>query len=116
MELIFSLDQIESAASQFLEAFADKKVFAFHGDMGAGKTTFISAVCRLKGVKTTVSSPTFSIIYQYEAGGRKLYHLDLYRLRSNDEAVQAGVEDVLYSGDICLVEWPQKAPDIFPAD
>jgi tRNA threonylcarbamoyladenosine biosynthesis protein TsaE len=114
MELIFTLDDIEKAALTFRQAFKDEKVFAFHGNMGAGKTTFITTLCRVMGVEGTVSSPTFSIINEYNAHGRIIYHLDLYRLKNNEEAIQAGVEDVLYSGEICLVEWPEQAAEIFP--
>lgn len=96
------------------------KVFAFHGQMGTGKTTFIHALCGVKGVKDVVGSPTFSIIneYAYTDNGvvKKIYHIDLYRLKDEEEAIRAGVEDCLYSNDICLVEWPEKAPGIFPAD
>jgi tRNA threonylcarbamoyladenosine biosynthesis protein TsaE len=117
MDLNFSLDDIDSAAAQLLKAAAGKTVFAFHGEMGAGKTTFIHALCGVMGVKGTVSSPTFSIINQYAtATGGTIYHMDLYRLKDENEAVNAGVEDGLYSQNICLVEWPEKAPDIFPAD
>jgi len=111
---IFQLTDIAVAASNFYASFRDKRVFAFHGPMGTGKTTFITALCREMGVSGNVSSPTFSIINQYLAGERKIYHLDLYRLRNTGEAIQAGVEDVLYSNDICLVEWPEQAPEIFP--
>ena len=114
MELIFTLGEIGNAVQTFRQAFADEKVFAFHGKMGAGKTTFISAICRSMGVEGLVSSPTFSIINEYNANGSTIYHLDLYRLKNSDEAVEAGVEDVLYSGEICLVEWPEKATGIFP--
>src|SRR5688572_9296877 len=102
MELIFTLEEIEKAAQRFQQAFTNEKVFAFHGNMGAGKTTFITAICRSMGVEGPVSSPTFSIINEYNANGRTIYHLDLYRLKNIDEAVDAGVEDVLYSGEICL--------------
>ena len=114
MELNFTLEQIESAANELLDVFEHRKVFAFHGHMGAGKTTFITVLCRLKGVTGTVSSPTFSIINQYDASGKTVYHMDLYRLKDNEEAIQAGVEDVLYSGETCFVEWPERAPEIFP--
>lgn len=120
MELIFALDNIKDAAAGFWKQAAGKKVFAFHGTMGAGKTTFIHALCDAKGVKDVVSSPTFSIIneYQYESAGslQPLFHMDLYRLKDEEEARQAGAEDVLYSGQLCLVEWPEKAPGIFPDD
>ena len=118
MELSFSLDTIQEAARQFWELNSNATVFAFHGQMGAGKTTFIHAICDAKGVKDVVGSPTFSIINEYaimENGvTQKIYHMDLYRLKDEEEAIQAGVEDCLYSGNICLVEWPEKAPGIFP--
>ena len=84
--------------------------------MGAGKTTFIHALCDVKGVTDTVGSPTFSIINEYRYPGGRIFHIDLYRLKDEEEAVRTGVEDVLYSGDLCLVEWPDRAPGIFPPD
>ncbi len=120
MEIVFTLSTLQEAVATFWKAVGSKKVFAFHGEMGAGKTTFIQALCLYKGVKDTVGSPTFSIIneYAYDCEGtqRALFHMDLYRLKSEQEAVQAGVEDCLYSGELCLVEWPEKAPGIFPED
>jgi tRNA threonylcarbamoyladenosine biosynthesis protein TsaE len=120
MEWIFSLGNINEVAKAFWAAVGDKKVFAFNGQMGAGKTTFITALCNAKGVKDVVGSPTFSIINEYEylceGTKRPLFHIDLYRLTSDEEAQRAGVEDVLYSGYICLVEWPEKAPGIFPEE
>jgi tRNA threonylcarbamoyladenosine biosynthesis protein TsaE len=115
MEVIFKLENIQDAAEKFLAGIGSNKVVAFHGEMGAGKTTFIHALCEAMGVKGTISSPTFSIINQYTAAsGSTIYHMDLYRLRDEHEAINAGVEDCLYSGDTCLVEWPEKAPGIFP--
>ncbi len=115
MELIFTLDEIGTAAKEFAEKTRAYNVIALEGEMGAGKTTFVHAYCKAAGVKDTVSSPTFSIINQYTtAAGRIIYHVDLYRLKSEEEAIQAGVEDCLYSGNTCFVEWPQKAPAIFP--
>ena len=116
MELIFTLENLPAAAKTFGEKTAGKKVFAFHGAMGAGKTTFITALCSLMGVSGNISSPTFSIINEYHTTTGKIYHLDLYRLKGTDEAIQAGVEDVLYSNEICFVEWPEQAPEIFPDD
>ena len=84
--------------------------------MGAGKTTFIHHLCLARGVTDTVGSPTFSIINEYRYAGGSIFHIDLYRLKDEEEAIRAGVEDVLYSGEICLVEWPDRAPDIFPPD
>jgi tRNA threonylcarbamoyladenosine biosynthesis protein TsaE len=118
MEWEFSLNNINNVAKDFWKAAAGKTVFAFHGPMGAGKTTFIHALCDVKGVKDVVGSPTFSIIneYEYNCEGTKkpLFHLDLYRIKDEEEALRAGVEDALFSGFICLVEWPEKAAGIFP--
>jgi tRNA threonylcarbamoyladenosine biosynthesis protein TsaE len=120
MEWSFSLNNINEVAKAFWKATDGKMVFAFHGQMGAGKTTFIHALCDAKGVKDVVGSPTFSIIneYEYDCEGTKkvLFHMDLYRIKDEEEALLAGVEDALYSDYICLVEWPEKAPGIFPAN
>jgi len=114
MEIRFHLQEILPAAERFWQQWPLQKVFAFHGAMGAGKTTFIHALCSVKGVTDTVGSPTFSIINEYAYPGGKIYHIDLYRLRDEEEALRAGVEDVLYSGELCFVEWPDRAPGIFP--
>lgn len=111
-----SLEELADFAHKFWGYVKDQKVFAFHGEMGAGKTTIIAALCRHKRVIDTLSSPTFSIINEYcftENGqARKIYHMDLYRLNSLEEIVAAGVEDCIYSGEICFVEWPEKAPQL----
>ncbi len=115
MEISFSLDEVHDAARQFLKVAENYAVFALQGEMGAGKTTFVHAVCEAEGVKDNIASPTFSIINQYlTAAGKIIYHIDLYRLKDEEEAILAGVEDCLYSGNTCFVEWPQKAPGIFP--
>jgi tRNA threonylcarbamoyladenosine biosynthesis protein TsaE len=117
MEVIFKLENIKAAAEKVLAGIGSSKVLAFHGEMGAGKTTFIHALCEAMGVTGTISSPTFSIINQYTtASGNTIYHMDLYRLKDDNEAINAGVEDCLYSGHTCLVEWPEKAAGIFPDD
>jgi len=120
MELIYSLGNVKETATRLWNLFPQQRVFAFHGQMGAGKTTFIHALCDVKKVMDVVSSPTFSIINEYlykETGKEKaIYHIDLYRLKDEEEAIRAGVEDCLYSDHICLVEWPEKAPGIFPYD
>ena len=115
MDVLFTLPQIKSAVTQFLIAVNNHNVIALHGEMGAGKTTFVHALCAELGVENAVSSPTFSIINEYTtAKGKTIYHLDLYRLKSVQEAIDAGVEDCFYSGNLCLVEWPEIAPSIFP--
>lgn len=114
MELIFTIDSIDKVAAQFVQQLAGRKVVAFKGEMGAGKTTFIHAICRALEVASSMGSPTFSIINQYRYPGGVLYHMDLYRIKDEEEAIRAGVEDSLHSGDICLVEWPERAPHIFP--
>ncbi len=116
MEICFQLQDILPAAEKFWRQWPLQKVFAFHGGMGAGKTTFIHALCSIKGVTDTVGSPTFSIINEYGYPGGNIFHIDLYRLKDEEEALRAGVEDVLYSGDLCLVEWPDRAPGIFPPE
>ncbi len=118
MERVFTLDTIKEVAREVWKLVEGKTVLAFHGPMGAGKTTFIHALCDEKGVKDVVGSPTFSLVneYVYDCEGTKkvLFHLDLYRIKDEDEAIRAGIEDVLYSGNLCLAEWPEKAPGIFP--
>jgi len=115
MDIIFKLGEIDQMAKTFLANTVHHKVFALHGEMGAGKTTFVHAVCNAFGVKDTIGSPTFSIINQYQTNtAETIYHIDLYRLKDEEEAIQTGVEDCLYSGDYCFVEWPGRAPGIFP--
>ena len=114
----FKIDEINEVAKACLKEIGDSRVIAFHGEMGAGKTTFIHALCDVLGVKDVVGSPTFSIIneYLFNDNGRpgKIYHIDLYRVKDEEEAIQAGVEDCLYSDHISFVEWPEKAISIFP--
>lgn len=116
MTLDYELDELPQLARRFWEAAGSGRVFAFYGPMGAGKTTTIAALCAARGVAEAVSSPTFSLINEYafteDGRSKRLYHLDLYRLRDTEEAVQAGVEDALQQGDLCFVEWPEKAPEL----
>jgi tRNA threonylcarbamoyladenosine biosynthesis protein TsaE len=116
MDVYFTLNELGGAASQLLQRAGNTKVIAFHGEMGAGKTTFIHALCDSLEVKDAVSSPTFPIINEYESSRGPVFHIDLYRLKDQEEAVRAGVEDCLYSGNLCLVEWPERAPGLFPGD
>jgi tRNA threonylcarbamoyladenosine biosynthesis protein TsaE len=117
MELQLSLTDLPQFAAQFWKEVGDTKVILFHGSMGAGKTTTIASLCQYKGVKDVTGSPTFSIINEYrynEAGTEKsLFHIDLYRLKDIEETIHAGVEDCVYSGAYCFIEWPEKAPELF---
>jgi len=109
------LPQLRQVARSVWKEGKGSKVWAFHAPMGAGKTTFIHALCEELGVQSAISSPTFAIINEYaspEAGA--IYHMDWYRLKDEEEAVNAGVEDCLLSGKLCLVEWPDKAPGLLP--
>ena len=120
MEFNFSLATIKDTALDCWKATGENKVLAFHGEMGIGKTTFIHALCDVKEVKDVVGSPTFSLNNEYafvcEGTLKPLFHLDLYRVKDEKEAIDAGIEEVLNSGYTCLVEWPEKAPQLFPED
>ena len=109
-----SLLDLEEAAKRLLDFSGAQKMFVFYGDMGAGKTTFIKALCAQLGVKETVSSPTFSIVNEYEGDGHRIYHFDFYRIKSIQEAYDIGYEEYFYSGDICLIEWPEKIEEMLP--
>lgn len=111
----FQLPDIRDAARRFLQEIGDHRVIALHGPMGAGKTTFVHACCDELGVKDAVGSPTYSIVNEYESPVMgTIYHIDLYRLKDDEEAREAGIEDILFSGQLCFVEWPDLAPGIFP--
>lgn len=120
MEMRFSLDEIRAAARAFWDLSGDHRIFLFYGPMGSGKTSFIHALCDVKGVVDAVASPTFSIINEYEFedknGPGYIFHIDLYRLKNEKEAIDAGVEDCIYSDHICLIEWPERIPGILPKD
>ena len=114
---INNLNEIESAAKQFVSVIGDKKVFAFYGLMGAGKTTFIKAVCKELGVEETITSPTFAIVNEYKSGSREsIYHFDFYRINKLEEAYDFGYEDYFYSGNVCFIEWPELVEPILPID
>lgn len=114
MEWIYDLSEIQPLAAEILGLAGDRKILTFSGNLGAGKTTLIQALARKLEVVDQVSSPTFSIIQQYQTReGNWVHHLDLYRIESEREAIQAGVEESLMSKDWCLVEWPEKAPSLF---
>ena len=111
---INSQEDLKSAAVQLLDFAGDEKIFLFEGDMGAGKTTFIKVICEALGVSDLVSSPTFSIVNEYLAGTSKIYHFDFYRIKNIQEAYDIGYEEYFYSGDLCLVEWPERIAGLLP--
>ena len=115
---INSLDSIHEAARQFIAAMGDNTVFAFYGKMGAGKTTFIKAVCEELGVTDVINSPTFAIVNEYrsEKAGELIYHFDFYRIKKLEEVYDMGYEDYFYSGALCFIEWPELIEDVLPGD
>ena len=112
---IKSLDSFHEAAKEFVKGMGDGKVFAFYGKMGAGKTTFIKALCEVLGVEDVITSPTFAIINEYTDGnGDPIYHFDFYRIKKLEEVYDMGYEDYFYSGNLCLLEWPELIEEILP--
>ena len=116
MNIVFSLDQIQEVAEQIL-AQNPKKIILFHGNMGIGKTTLIKALSKELGVTDATSSPTFSLVNEYKADANMMvYHFDMYRLKSEVEALDMGIDDYLYSGNWCFIEWAEKIPNLIPDD
>ncbi len=114
---IESLDDIHAAAKKFVEQLGKGRVFAFYGKMGAGKTTFIKAVCEVLGVSDVITSPTFAIVNEYTTEeGEPIYHFDFYRIKKIEEVYDMGYEDYFYSGRLCLLEWPELVEDLLPDD
>ncbi|MBO7069174.1 MAG: tRNA (adenosine(37)-N6)-threonylcarbamoyltransferase complex ATPase subunit type 1 TsaE [Bacteroidaceae bacterium] len=117
MEIIFKEEDIRQAARQFVEGMGQNTVFAFYGKMGAGKTTFIKAVCEQLGVEETVTSPTFAIVNEYEAADSyPVYHFDFYRIKNVSEAYDMGCEEYFYSGRPCFIEWPELIEEVLPEE
>jgi len=112
---IKDLSEIESIAKTFINDHATEKLFAFEADMGAGKTTFINALCKVLKVKDETSSPTYSLVNEYHSDYGIIYHMDLYRINDLEEAYDAGIEEYLYSGAYCFIEWPSKIDEIIPS-
>lgn len=114
---IESLDSINKTAEQFIQLMGDSTVFAFYGSMGAGKTTFIKAICEKLGIDDVINSPTFAIVNEYRSGsGELIYHFDFYRINRIEEVYDFGYEDYFYSGSICFIEWPEKIESLLPHD
>ncbi len=114
---IESLDKINETAVEFIRAMGDNTVFAFVGGMGAGKTTFIKAICENLGVEDVINSPTFSIVNEYRSeSGELIYHFDFYRINKIEEVYDFGYEDYFYSGSLCFIEWPELIEPILPKD
>jgi tRNA threonylcarbamoyladenosine biosynthesis protein TsaE len=108
---------LQQAAKTFVENMKDRKIFAFYGKMGAGKTTFIKAICEQLGVRDVVTSPTFAIVNEYTDGrDNSLYHFDFYRIEKLEEVYDMGYEDYFYSGNVCFLEWPELIEEILPND
>lgn len=115
---IDSLDSIRQAARDFVAAIGESSVFAFYGKMGAGKTTFIKAVCEELGVSDVITSPTFAIVNEYRSDttGELIYHFDFYRVKKIEEVYDMGFEDYFYSGALCFIEWPELCEEVLPDD
>lgn len=116
--IISSPDQLAEAARQFVGQMGDDTVFAFYGKMGAGKTTFIKAICEALGVTDVITSPTFAIVNEYrsEEDNELIYHFDFYRIKKLDEVYDMGYEDYFYSGAVCFIEWPELIEDLLPGN
>ena len=114
---IENIEQVHEAAQLFTANMGGSRVFAFYGKMGAGKTTFIKAVCEELGVEDVITSPTFAIVNEYtDREGNPIYHFDFYRIKRIEEVYDMGYEDYFYSGNLCLLEWPELIDDILPED
>ena len=115
--ILKDISDIDTAAKIFVEKFGNKKIFAFYGEMGAGKTTFIKAVCKSMEVTGTITSPTFSLVNEYETdNGMTIYHFDFYRIENIEEVYDFGYEDYFYSDKMCFIEWPELVETLLPED
>ena len=113
---INNLSNIREAAREFISNMGDRKVYAFYGKMGAGKTTFIKAICEELGVEDVITSPTFAIINEYSGKENTIYHFDFYRIKKLEEVYDMGYEDYFYSGALCFIEWPELIEEVLPED
>ena len=113
---IQNIDTIRESAREFIQNIGEHKVFAFYGKMGAGKTTFVKAICEELGVEDIITSPTFAIVNEYEAHDQSIFHFDFYRIKRLEEVYDMGYEDYFYSGALCFIEWPELIEDLLPED
>lgn len=112
---VTSINALDEAAAELIKHFPDQRVFAFYGKMGVGKTTFIRSLCKTLGTTDYVTSPSFAIINEYKSdSGQPIYHFDFYRIKDLEEAFDLGYEDYFYSGNYCLIEWPEKIEPLLP--
>lgn len=112
-----TLQQLSGMGRELLDHYPDQRIWLFHGDMGAGKTSFIKEICRQLGVNENMSSPTFTLVNEYlDKIGTKVFHFDFYRLKNELEAMEIGVEEYFYSGNYCFIEWPEKVRSLLPAN
>ena len=120
--IIKDIEHIREAAQEFVKEIGEHRVFAFYGSMGAGKTTFIKAICEELGVQDVITSPTFAIVNEYslprqlEGDGGRLFHFDFYRIKKLEEVYDMGYEDYFYSGALCFIEWPELIEELLPED
>lgn len=113
---IQNIDTIRESAREFIQNIGEHKVFAFYGKMGAGKTTFVKAICEELGVEDVITSPTFAIVNEYEVNDQSIFHFDFYRIKRLEEVYDMGYEDYFYSGALCFIEWPELIEDLLPED
>ncbi len=114
MEVVYKLKQIDEVAKQFIQFIREYKIITLSGELGTGKTTFINSICKQYGVTETVTSPTYALIHEYHFNKDTIYHMDLYRIKNEREAIDAGVEDCIVSGNLCFIEWPEVAATLLP--
>ena len=113
---IKNIDNIREAAREFIGHIGEHRVFAFYGEMGAGKTTFIKAICEELGVEDVITSPTFAIVNEYTSSDGPIFHFDFYRIKKLEEVYDMGFEDYFYSGALCFIEWPELIEEVLPED
>jgi len=111
-----SLDVLDEVAKDIVASLGERKIILFYGEMGSGKTTLIKEICRQLGVTDSMSSPTYALVNEYDCPKGKIYHFDLYRVKNLEECLDIGMEEYLYSGNYCLIEWPDMAASLYPED